>query len=157
LSALDARDRGTSPFGRFALITKLSRLRRHLDSLGIESTEDDLVELRREIEERINRSAGRRFLATRLGARLFAFAALIFGQQIVLGLALVATLLFMALSPVPRRWNPILPYEQPGFLYVFVFLFFFVLPLLALLLVFGGRYFRSWKLTAPATVLLLVL
>jgi len=154
LAALDNRERGVSLFARLVAVTKLARLRRELERAHIESTDEDLVELRREINDRINRTAGRRLLAKPLVARLFAFGVLIVGQLLLLGVLWLTTRLFIRFAPVPRRWNPVLPHEQPGFLYILVFLTFFLTPILALLLLFGGRYFRAWRQTAPATVLL---
>jgi hypothetical protein len=43
------------------------------------------------------------------------------------------------------------------FLWLFVFLFFFATPMLALLVVFGGRYLSTWRTTLPATLLILIL
>jgi archaellum component FlaC len=82
---------------------------------------------------------------------------LVVGQQLALALVLVATLAFVRFAPVPKRWNPVLPHEDPAYLTVFIFFFFFATPLLALLVLFGGRYFRSWRKTIPATLLIIVL
>ena len=157
LAALDSRERGLSPFARFAATTKLARLRRELSAVEMESTDEDIAELRREVSERINRSAWRRFVAKAWGGRLFAFCALVIFQQLALAAMWLLTRLFIRFAPVPKRWNPVLPHEQPGFLYTFVFLFFFVTPMLATLVVFGGRYYRAWRLTVPATLLILAL
>jgi hypothetical protein len=157
LAALDSRARSLSPFARFAATVKLARLQQALASTQIESTDDDLLELRREISERVNRTAWRRFIARPWGARLTIIATLVVGQQLILAAFLLVTLLYIRFAPVPKRWNPVLPHEQPPYLFVFIFLFFAVTPLLALLIVFGGRYFRAWRITAPATALIIAL
>ena len=157
LAALDARERGLSPFARLAATVKLARLRRELDTTQLETTDEDIAALRREIDERMSRTFTRRFESKSWGARLSIFLILVLGQQLLLALIMVAAMLFVRLSPVPKRWNPVLPHEDPGYLLVFIFFFFFATPMLALLVLFGGRYFHSWRKTVPATVVLLAL
>lgn len=157
LAAMDARERGLSPFARLVATIKLARLRRELANTSIETTDDDLAALRREIDERTSRSLLRRLQARPLGARLSVFLLIVFGQQLVLLLVFFATWLFVKFAPVDKRWNPALANEQPAFLYVFLFFFFFATPMLAMLTMFGGRFFRSWRLTAPVTALLVMI
>ncbi|HKP13946.1 MAG TPA: hypothetical protein VJZ91_17625, partial [Blastocatellia bacterium] len=156
IAALDARERGMSPFARLAATVKLARLRRELDAAQIEATDEDLAALRREIDERTSRSFMRRFESRPWGARLVIFLMLVVGQQLALALVALAAAAFVRLAPVPKGWNPVLPHEDPGYLLVFCFLFFFVTPLLALLVLFGGRFFRSWRKTLPAVLLIIV-
>ncbi|HET9529184.1 MAG TPA: hypothetical protein VFQ92_02445, partial [Blastocatellia bacterium] len=157
LAALDARERGISPFARLAATVKLAQLRRELDTAQLETTDEDLGALRREVDERLNRTFLRRFQVNPWGARLSIFLLVVLGQQLLLALWMLATALFVKFSPVPQWWNPVLPHEEPVFLYVFLFLFFFVTPMLALLVLFGGRYFRSWRRTLPATLIIFLL
>jgi hypothetical protein len=157
LAALDARERGISPFARLAATVKLERLRRELNTAQLETTDEDLSALRREVDERLGRTFWRRFEANPWGARLSIFLMLVLGQQIAIALWMLATMLFVKFAPTPGWWNPVLPHEEPIFLYVFLFLFLFVTPMLALLVVFGGRYFRSWRRTLPATLIIFVL
>lgn len=157
LVALDARERGLSPFARLAATVKLARLRRELDRVNLETTDEDVLSLRREVDERLNRSFVRRFESRPWGARISIFLTLVVGQQLALALVLLATLLFINLAPVPKWWNPALPREEPVFLYVFLFFFFFTTPMIALAVLFGGRYFRSWRRTLPATVIIVSL
>lgn len=157
LVALDARERGLSPFARLAATVKLARLRRELDDAQLEATDEDILALRREIDERLDRSFVRRFESRPWRARLSVFLMLVVGQQLALALILVATFAFVRFAPVPKRWNPVLPHEDPAYLIVFIFFFFFATPMLALLVLFGGRYFRSWRKTIPATLLILAL
>src|SRR5262245_29864916 len=154
LVTLDSRERRLSPFAKLAATVKLAHLQRELNHAQLETTEEDVRSLRNQIDERINRSALRRFQSKPWGARISAFLIIVAGQQILLALMLLATYLFVRFVPVPRQWNPLLPHEQPGFLFAFIFLFFFGTPLLALLVLFGGRYFRSWRFTLPATLLI---
>jgi hypothetical protein len=156
LAALDARERGLSPFASLAAAIKLARLKREIAETPIEATEEDLALLRREVDERLNRSLIRRLVARKWGARLSIFLMLVAGQQVALMLIFFAAWLFVNFAPVPKNWNPLLPNEQPVFLYVFLFLFFLATPLLALLTIFGGRYFRSWRLTLPLTAILVL-
>ena len=157
LAALDASERGLSPFARLAATVKLARLRRELDGTQLETTDDDVLALRREIDERLNRSFVRRFESRPWGARVSVFLMLVLGQQLILALVLLATKLFVELSPVPKRWHPTLPHEEPVFLLIFIFFFFFATPMLALAILFGGRYFRSWRKTVPATLIIFAL
>ena len=157
LVALDARERGLSPFARLAATVKLARLRRELDVAQLDTTDEDIIALRREIDERLDRTFARRFESRPWRARLSVFLMLVLGQQLVLALVLVATLAFVRFAPVPKRWNPVLPHEDPAYLIAFIFFFFFVTPMLALLMLFGGRYFRSWRKTIPATLLIVAL
>ncbi|HJQ71275.1 MAG TPA: hypothetical protein VKA70_20020 [Blastocatellia bacterium] len=157
LVALDASERGLSPFARLAATVKLARLRRELESAHLETTDDDALALRREIDERLNRSFVRRFESRPWGARVSIFLALVLGQQLILALVLLAAKLFVELSPVPKTWHPNLPHEEPVFLIIFIFFFFFATPMLALAVLFGGRYFRSWRKTVPATLIIFAL
>ena len=154
LAALDSRERGISPFAKLAATVKLARLRRELSNAQLETTDEDFMALRGEIDERLNRSLLRRFQARPWGARASVFLLLVLGQQLALVLIWLATMLFVRFGPVPKQWNPVLPHEQPGFLFLFVFIFFFVTPMLSLLAVFGGRYLRAWRTTLPATLLI---
>jgi hypothetical protein len=157
LAALDARERGLSPFGRLQATVKLARLRSELDRAHLEATEEDISALRREVDERLNRTYLRRVQSRPLGARLFIFLVMVVSNQLALGLWLLATVLFVSLAPTPKWWNPVLPHEEPVFLWVFLFLFFFVTPITGLLALFGGRYFRSWRKTVPATLIIFLL
>jgi hypothetical protein len=155
--ALDARERGLSPFARLAATIKLAGLRREMESAQLETTDEDTAALRREIDERLDRTFTRRFESKPWGARLSIFLLLVLGQQLALALIMIAATLFVRLAPVPKRWNPVLPHEDPGYLLVFIFFFFFSTPMLALLVLFGGRYFRSWRKTVPSTAVILLI
>ncbi len=157
VAALDARERTLSPFARLAAIVKLAHLKKELSATHLETTEEDLLDLRREIDERLNRSFLRRVAATKWGARLLLFLMLVGFQQIVLAICWLATILFVKLAPHPGWWNLLLPHEEPASLYVFVFLFFLVTPMLALAALFAGRFFRSWQKTVPLTILVIAL
>ncbi|HEY6328673.1 MAG TPA: hypothetical protein VI756_05005, partial [Blastocatellia bacterium] len=65
--------------------------------------------------------------------------------------------LYVRFSPIPSRWNKILPHEDPAFLAIFCFVFFFVTPMLALLVMSGGNYLRSFRTTVPLTLGLVLL
>ena len=157
IAALDARERTLSPFARLAAIVKLAQLKKGLSVTQLETTNEDLLDLRREIDERLHRTFLRRVAATKWGARSLLFLMLVGFQQIVLAICWLATILFVKLMPQPAWWNPLLPHEEPASLYVFVFLFFFVTPMLALAALFAGRFFRSWSKTVPLTLLLIAL
>ncbi|MEK6300630.1 MAG: hypothetical protein AABO41_07910 [Acidobacteriota bacterium] len=154
VAALDARERGFSPFGRLAATVKLAALRRELDAAQIDGTDEDLAALRREIDERINRSFARRFLARPWGARLCVFLSIVLAQQLALAFVWLLAKLFVRFAPLPKRWNPVLPHEQPAFLWAFIFFFFFAAPMTALLILFGGRFIRAWRKTLAATLLI---
>jgi len=156
LAALDWRERRISPFAKLAATAKLARLQRELNGAQLEATDEDFSALRREIDERVNRSMLRRFQARPWGARVSAFLLLVIGQQLALALIWLATILFVRFVSPPKQWNSVLPHEQPGFLFLFVFVFFFVTPMLALLTVFGGRFLQAWRTTLSATVLIFV-
>src|ERR1051325_7149834 len=133
LAALDARERCLSPVARLMATVKLARLRRELDTTSLETTDEDLAGLRREIDERLGRTFRRRFQARGWGARVCIFLLLVVGQQLALGIIMLLAAMFIRLSPIPKRWNPVLPHEDPGYLLVFIFFFFFATPMLALL------------------------
>jgi hypothetical protein len=157
IAVLDARERTLSPFARLAAIVKLAQLKKELSATQLETTDEDLLDLRREVDERLNRTFLRRVAATKWGARLLLFLMLVGFQQIVLAICWLATILFVKLAPRPGWWNPLLPHEEPASLYVFVFLFFLVTPMLALAALFAGRFFRSWSKTVPLTLLMIAL
>lgn len=146
-----------SPFAKLAATVKLSRLRRELNNAQLDTTDDDFIALRRDIDERLNRSFLRRFQSKPWGARASVFLLLVVGQQLALALIWLLTMIFVRFVPVPKQWNPVLPHEQPGFLFAFIFIFFFATPMLALLVLFGGRYFRAWRTTLPATLLVVAM
>src|SRR5215471_11580462 len=150
LAVLDSRERGVSPFARLAATVKLARLRKELGGVRLEATDEDFRELNREIDERLSRTLPRRFEARPWGARASIFLMLVLGEQLVLLVALIGRF-----APVPSWWNALLPHDEPVLLYIFIFLFFFVTPMLALLVLFGGRFFNSWRRTVPATLLLI--
>src|SRR6185503_9016838 len=158
LSALDASERGLSPFAKLAAIVKLTRLRRELRSAAqLETTDQDIARLSREVDDRLERSLLRRCLSTSWGSRFAVFLMQVVGQQIALLLVLLATVVFVSFVPPVANWNPVYPNDQPGFLFAFIFLFFFMTPMLALTTVFAGRYFSSWRVTIPATLILAAL
>ncbi|HSB09627.1 MAG TPA: hypothetical protein VLM38_09095 [Blastocatellia bacterium] len=156
LAALDTGARGLSPFQKLAATVKLARLRGELSGVQLESTDEDFAALRHEVDERLNRSLLRRFQANAWGARISIFVMLVAGQQLALAVMLSVTMLFVRFARVPKLWNPLLPHEQPAFLFAFIFLFFFATPMLALSVVFGGRFYRAWRITLPATLLIVV-
>src|SRR5262249_16249548 len=155
LAALDSRERSLAPFARLASMVKLAKLRHDLNAATLETTDEDVLSLKREIDERLQKTFFRRFVSTKWGARLTLLFLLILVQQLVLVLYWLASLLFSRFMPRPSWWNPLLPYEEPVALYLFVFLFFFVLPMLAITAVFAGRFIRSWRKTLPVTILIL--
>src|SRR5262249_57975513 len=116
---------GLSPFARLAATVKLARLRRELETAQLEASDEDIASLRREIDERIDRTMTRRFESRRWGARVSVFLMLVLGQQLILALILFGTLLFARIAPVPKQWNPVLPHEEPLSLFLFIFFFFF--------------------------------
>src|SRR5262245_49468451 len=126
LAALDERERGISPFAGLTSVVKLARLRRELDVAQIEAGEEDLARLRAQVTERLSRTPLSRFEAYPLGARTVIFLALVCGQQLAIALIMLATALFAKAASPPGWWNPIFPYEEPAFLYAFLFLFFAV-------------------------------
>jgi hypothetical protein len=157
IAALDARARTLSPFARLAAIVKLAQLKKELGATQLETTDEDRLDLRREIDERLQRTFLRRVAATQWGARLLLFLMLVGFQQIVLAICWLATLLLVKVLPRPDWWNPLLPHEDPISVYIFVFLFFFITPMLALAALFSGRFFRAWSKTIPLTLLLIAL
>lgn len=157
LVALDAQERGFSPFGRLEATVKLAGLRRDLDAAHIDGTDEDLAALHGEINQRVNRNFARRFVSRPWGARLCVFLAIVLGQQLVLAFVWLLTSLFVRFAPVPKRWNPVLPHEQPAFLWVFIFCFFFATPIIAVMVLFGGRFLRSWRKTLAATLIIFAL
>jgi hypothetical protein len=157
LAALDATERGVSPFARLAATVKLARLRRELRAVQLETTDEDIARLRSEVDERLDRTWVRRLISGHWGSRLAGFLIIVGGQQLALLLVLLAAALFLALVPPAAGWNPAYPNDQPGFLFLFIFLSFFMTPMLALAVLFGGRYFRSWRVTIPTTLAILIL
>ena len=157
LAALDARERGLSPFAKFAATIKLALLGRELNDAELETTDQDFRSLRQEVDERLDRSMLRRFQARPWGARISVFLMLVIGQQLALAFILLLTILFVRFASVPKQWNPVLPHEQPVFLFAFIFVFFFATPMLALLVLFGGRYFRAWRTTLLLSLAILAM
>ncbi|MGH9760272.1 MAG: hypothetical protein ACREDR_17530, partial [Blastocatellia bacterium] len=155
VAVLDARSRGLSPFARFACVTKLARLSDELDKASLETSDEDIATLHKEIDNRISGGFFRRTLAGRWGARIIAFLTLLIGGQLALLAVLAVTAAFAGFVPTPGWWNRVLPHDDPAFVALFSFTFFFAVPMLSILLVSGGRFFHSWRKTIPATILLL--
>ena len=80
---------------------------------------------------------------------------LVLGQQLVLALIMVPQCCSCAWLRFRRGGIPCCRTKTPAILLVFIFFFFFATPMLALLVLFGGRYFHSWRKTAPATIVIL--
>ena len=155
LAALDAKERSLSPFARLSCVVKLTQLKQDLRAATLETTDQDILNLRHEIDERINKSFFRRLISSKWGALFSLLFLMILIQQLILAICWLATLLFSRFMPHPSWWNPLLPYEEPISLYLFVFLFFFVSPMVALTAVFAGRFFRSWRKTVPIMILII--
>ncbi|HYL97679.1 MAG TPA: hypothetical protein VEZ90_01905, partial [Blastocatellia bacterium] len=68
LAILDARSRGLSPFAKFACATKLARLADELDKASLETSDEDLAALHKEIEARLSGRLLRRAASGRWGA-----------------------------------------------------------------------------------------
>lgn len=160
LASLDSSDRTRSPFARLAATIKLSQLRRDLRRAGSTAdgeVDDETAALLHQVDERLNRDALHRFEARPWGSRIMIFVLSVVVQQLAILAVLFATLLFVRLAPKPRWWNPLLPHEQPIFIYAFILIFFCAPPLIALAVVFGGRYFQAWKKTVPASLAILAI
>lgn len=157
LAALDEKERSLSSFARLAAVVKLARLRQELADTQLETTDEDLAGLKHEIDERLTRTFWRRLAASKWGSRISLFLLLILIQQLTLAICLLATWLFTSYAPVPTWWPKTLPHEELVTLYIFVFLFFFLTPMLAVAAVFSGRFFRSWRKGLPLTMLILAL
>jgi hypothetical protein len=155
LAVLDARERGLSPFATVAATYKLARLRRELSSIQLETTDDDITALQGEIDERLDRTLLRRICSRRWSARVAVFLLLVLAQQLGLAAVLFASIMFVNFVPPLGNWNPEYPHDQPLLMVVFIFLFFFLTPILALAVIYGGRYFSGWRITVPATILIL--
>lgn len=155
LAVLDSRGRELSPFARLAATVKLARLQREMRGAHLETTDEDLASLSREIDDRLNRSWARRVEARPWGARIAIFVMSVLGQQLPMALVLLVTALFVQLARTPKWWNPVLPYEEPVFLWIFLFIFFCAAPIMGVAVLFGGRYFRSWRATVPATLVII--
>jgi hypothetical protein len=155
LAALDEKERSLSPFARLAAMVKLARLRQELGDTQLESTDEDLNGLKHEIDDRLTRTFWRRLVASKWGSRIALFLLLVLFQQLALAICLLATWLFALYAPIPSWWPRTLPHEELVSLYIFVFLFFFMTPMLAVAAVFSGRFFRSWRKGVPITILIL--
>lgn len=157
LAALDEKERSLSPFARLAAIVKLARLRQELGDTQLETTDEDINGLKQEIDERLTRTFWRRLASSKWGARISLFLLLVLFQQLTLAICLLATWLFALYAPIPAWWPKALPHEELVSLYIFVFLFFFITPMLAVAAVFSGRFFRAWRKGVPITLLILAL
>ena len=71
LAALDATERGISPFARLSAIVKLARLQRELRAVQLETTDDDLARLRSEVDERLDRTWMRRLISAAITVLAF--------------------------------------------------------------------------------------
>ncbi len=157
MTILAAQERAVSPFAQIAATIKLAQLRSELDATQLESTDEDIANLRREINNRINRTFLRRFMTGKWGSRIGILFTQVIAQQVLLLLILLANMLFVSVAPVPKWWNPVLPHDEYSFLYVFIFVFYFATALVAVLTVFGGRFFSTWKKTLPLILLITIL
>jgi hypothetical protein len=157
---LDRRAAKPSPFGKIAAGQKLGALRALLARAAARHPDPELERAAAAAAAEATSSRWRRVATSYWGSRLLMALAAIGGQQIVLLVLFLVALAYTDLTARPVdpargvQWAP--AQLSVVFLILFVFTFFFVTPLLSILLMWGGRYFRSWRKTLPATLLLLL-
>lgn len=160
IDVLNRKASRPTPFGKLAALTKLGALGRRLATAIARHPDPDLERAEAAVAAGMSRSWMRRVATSYWGSRALLVLALVAGQQLVLFALMIVSALYtnMAARPVSPETGYLPAVTRFGviFLVVFVFAFFFVTPLFSVLLIWGGRFLRSWRMTIPVTVLLMV-
>jgi predicted nucleic acid-binding Zn-ribbon protein len=160
LEVLDRKAARPSPFGKVAAFAKLGLLRRRLQAAVLRQPDPELERAEAAAVAETGSTWGRRFSTSFWGNRALMAALLVGGQQIVLIAILILSAGYLNLFTRPvnpeNGYLPAVTRNAVLFLIFFVFAFYFATPLFSLLLMWGGRFFRSWRVTAPALLLLVL-
>lgn len=148
------------PFRKLAALTKLGSLRRRLDA-AVSRYPDPALERASAAAEVESRTSWWRRVATSFwGSKALLALLLVVAQQIVLVAVLVLGVAYANVAnrpPSPETgYLPAATRFSVIFLILFVFAFFFVTPFVSFLLLWAGRLVRSWRVTIPATLLVLL-
>lgn len=160
LEVLDRKAARPSPFGKLAALTKMGFLRRRLQSAVLRHPDPELERAEASAIAETGGTWGRRFATSFWGNRTLMVLLLVGGQQLVLIALLVLSAAYTNLFTRPvnpeNGYLPAVTRNSVIFLILFVFAFYFATPLFSVILMWGGRFFRSWRATVPALMLLML-
>ena len=162
-SYVEVLERGTLrpfPFAKLAAFAKLGILKRRLATAISRAPSAEHERAEAAASAVTSTSWTRRLASSPWGARVLIAAALFGGQQVVLVLLWVLSAAYTNLTNWPASvqtgYLPPLTRFAVVILILFVFAYYFVTPFVSVLLIWGGRVLRSWKMTVPTIVLLLL-
>jgi hypothetical protein len=148
------------PFGKLASLAKLGSLRRRLAAAARRSPSPELERAEAIAAAETTSTWGRRVATSFWGSRLLMAITLFVGQQFVLLAILVLSAAYTNIAtypPIPEHgYVPRATRAAIVLLIAFVFAFYAAAPVLAALLLWGGRFFRTWRLSVPVVLLLLL-
>ncbi len=160
IAMLDRDASRPMPFRKLAALAKLGTLRRRL-AAAVSRYPDPALERASAAAEVETRTSWWRRIATSFwGSKALMGLLLVVAQQFVLVAILILGVAYANVAnrpPSPETgYLPAAARFSVVFLILFVFAFFFVTPFVSFLLLWAGRIVRSWRVSVPATVLLLL-
>ena len=160
IAMLDRDASRPMPFRKLAALVKIGTLRRRLATAVSRYPDPALERASAAAEVETRTSWWRRITTNFWGSKLAMTLLLVVAQQVALVAILILGVAYANVAnrpPSPETgYMPTAARFSVVFLILFVFAFFFVTPFVSFVMLWAGRYVRSWRVSVPATVLLLL-
>ena len=160
IAMLDRDASRPMPFRKLAALVKIGTLRRRLATAVSRYPDPALERASAAAEVETRTSWWRRITTNFWGSKLAMTLLLVVAQQVVLVAILILGVAYANVAnrpPSPETgYMPTAARFSVVFLILFVFAFFVVTPFVSFVMLWAGRYVRSWRVSVPATVLLLL-
>lgn len=160
ISILDRDASRPMPFRKLAATAKIGTLRRRLAASLARYPDPALERAGAAAEVETRTSWWRRIATSFWGSKTLMALLLVVAQQLSLVAILILGVAYANFATRPASpetgYLPAATRYSVVFLVLYVFAFFFVTPFVSFLLVWAGRLVRSWRVTVPATLLLLL-
>ena len=149
-----------SPFGKLAALGRLGLLRRRLAAALRRHADPELERAAAAATAETTETWARRVATSYWGSRALAALVMVGGWQLLLVALLLASTAYVNLADRPPSidsgYVPAVTRYAVVVLILFVFVFYAGLPLLAMLVLWGGRFLRAWRASVPSALLVLL-